>query len=125
MRTTVDKVIELLDEATVDEDIVESILESASVFVTAQLSSKITNLSLLTEIERWVAAHMVASTRERVSKEEGAGGAYIKYIGEWGKGLDGTSHGQMAIMLDTTGTLAALVQRKGQASMKAIPNFDK
>jgi hypothetical protein len=59
-----------------------------------------------------------------LSKEEGAGGAYIKFAGDWGRGLDGTSHGQMAVMLDTTGTLAALVQRKGRAYLKAIPNFD-
>ena len=124
MRTTVDKVIEILDDTSLEDAIIESFINGAYTFVTAQLSSKITNEDLLTEIERWVAAHMIASTRERTAKEEQAGGAQIKYTGQWGTGLDGTSYGQMAVMLDTTGTLAALVQRKGKASMRAIPNFE-
>lgn len=124
VRVTVDEVIEILDDTELDDDVILAFIGSANVFVTAQLSAKSLDASVLKEIERWVSAHMITMTRERVGKEAGAGGAYIKYAGEWGKGLNGTSYGQTAVMLDTTGTLEALAQGKGKASMKAIPNFD-
>ena len=106
------------------DPVITKYIESANVFVTHHLGTKITSDDLLEEIEKWISAHMIVATRERVGKEAGAGGAYIKYAGEWGKGLNGTSYGQMAIMLDPTSTLESLAQGKVQASVRAIPNFE-
>ena len=80
--------------------------------------------AVIEEIEKWIAAHMVTITRERVAREEGAGGAYIKYAGEWGAGLASTSYGQMAINLDTSNTLQALSEGKRTAMSRAIVSFD-
>jgi len=124
MRTTTDLVTNILDETTLDEDVIEAYINSANVFVTAYLGTKGLSDDLLANIEMWLAAHMIVVTRERAIKEAGAGGAYVKYAGEWGEGLLGSTYGQMAVNLDTTGTLINLAKQKSNAWTKAVPNFD-
>ena len=74
------------------------------------------------EIERWLAAHMIATTRERMGAEEGAGGAYIKYTGEYGQNLSSSPYGQMVLTLDSTGYFASLGRKA--ATITAIESFD-
>lgn len=123
MRTTIDSVKEIID-TDIDEDSIYGIIGSANVFVTSYLTGKGLADDLLKEIEKWVAAHMIASSRERFSKEEGAGGAYIRYAGTFGEGLLATSYGQVAITLDTSGTLLAIAKNKQKATTFAIPSFE-
>jgi hypothetical protein len=123
MRTTVDDVINILDNTSLDDDVIEGYINSANVFVTATLGTTLT-VAVLTEIEKWIAAHMITMTRERQSKEEDAGSAKIKWSGEWGKGLLFTSYGQMAVSMDTTGALNNIAKGKSNAWIYAIPNFD-
>lgn len=124
MRTTVEKVKDILDDTELDDDIIESFINSANIFVTASLSGKGLSDALLAEIERWLSAHMVASTRERTASKEAAGTASIEYSGKWGERLLSTSYGQTAVMMDTSGTLAAIAQGKIAAQIYAIPSFD-
>ncbi len=120
-RTTVDLVKDILDDTGLSDTIIESFIDGANTFVTANLGGKSLSTALLTEIERWIAAHMIASTRERTAKKAGAGGAEIEYTGYWSTGLNGTSYGQMAVTLDTSKTLEALAQGKLAAWSKAVP----
>lgn len=69
---------------------------------------------------RYLTAHMIASTRDRPAKSEEAGGAKIVYDGWLGSGLRGTSYGQLAITMDTTGILAQLTDQKKPAWIKAV-----
>ena len=124
MRTTVDDVINILDDTDLDEDVIEGFINSANVFVTALLGMKGLSTELLTQIEMWMSAHMIVSTRERQSKKEQAGTAMIEWAGKWGEGLLGTTYGQMAVTLDSSGTLNAIAKGKSFAWIKAIPNFD-
>jgi len=124
MRTNADAVTEILDDTQLTDDIIESFINSANVFVTAALGTKGLTETVLTEIERWIAAHMIVSTRERQSVKEEAGSAKIQWAGVWGSGLLGTTYGQTAVALDTSNTLAAIAKIKGNASIKAIPNFE-
>jgi len=78
---------------------------------------------LLKEIEKWLTAHMVASTVERMAKKEEAGTAKIEYAGDYGEGLHSTSYGQMVLTLDTSGRLATLMGRS--AKIYAIKSFTK
>ena len=123
MRTTVDLVKDILDDTELDEDVIESFINSANVFVTAALGTTL-GTSLLAEIERWIAAHMIVSTRERQSVKEEAGTAKIQWAGVWGSGLLSTTYGQTAVALDTSNTLSAIAKIKGSASIRAVPNFD-
>lgn len=121
-RVLPDEVIAIMD-TTLGEDDVQPYCDSAHVFVDALLASAGLTETILKEIEKWMAAHMVSLSKERQSKEEGAGTAYIKYAGEWAKGLEQTSYGQMAIALDPSGTLSNLSKGKGKAYTFAIPSF--
>lgn len=109
-RVTEEEVLEIMDN-DLEEDVISPFVISANVFVTQHLSGKLSE-DVLKEVERWVAAHMVASTKDRQIKDTGADNAYIKYTGYWSEGLNGTSYGQMAIALDATGTLAVLAKGK-------------
>jgi len=74
------------------------------------------------EIERWLTAHMIAMTRERMAEREEAGSANIKYLGKAGMGLEGTPYGQMVLDLDTTGSFASLGGKVVRTT--AIESFD-
>jgi len=81
---------------------------SANILVTQALGSSGLSDDVLTEIERWVAAHMIAVTKTRQATDEKAGTASVKYSGQYGANLSSTTYGQMALTLDTTGILATL-----------------
>jgi len=123
-RTNVNDLKKILDDSALAYSTLSAYIDSANVFVTATLTGQSLSTALLTEIEKWIAAHMVTITRERVAKKEGAGGAFIEYAGEWGRGLASTSYGQMAINLDTSETLQALADGKRTATSRAIISFD-
>jgi len=124
MRTTLQKVKDILDDTSLSDAILTSVIDSANIFVTESLTGKGLSDNALAEIERWLAGHMVAVTRERTAAKEGAGTAFIHYTGTWGEGLLSTSYGQTAVMLDTSGTLANIAKVKSSAWVKAVPNFD-
>jgi hypothetical protein len=62
----------------------------------------------LKEIERWLAAHFVALREPRDTLRGVAESRHQYETPAVGQFLNGTRYGQMAIMLDTSGTLAAL-----------------
>lgn len=124
-RTTAIKVKEILS-TTLSDAIVDAFILGANEIVTQVLGDD-TDLTDAhkAEVERWLSAHLIASTRERQAKQEGAGGANITYQGETGiAGLSGTMYGQQAMLLDTTGKLALSDGVKKQASVYAVPSFD-
>lgn len=107
MRTTVAKVRQIIDTELEDENIV-GIIEGASILLDQLFISISMPDTILTEIERWLTAHLIAISKERQAKKEGAGGAYIEYAGEYGSGFEATSYGQTAVALDYSGTLKGL-----------------
>lgn len=119
MRTNATDVKAILGSTLADAT-VESYITGANLTVTNLLTGKGLDDDTLEEIERWIAAHLIAVTRERTSKKEGAGGAFIEYTGEWGAGLSSTSYGQMSMMLDTTGTLKEFDKGKKSISIQAL-----
>lgn len=121
-RTNVADVKNIIETALTDP-IIEAYVNSANVFVTGTLDGKGLSDAVMEEIEKWIAAHMIASTRERMGKEEEAGGARIEYLGKYGEGLSSTPYGQMAIQLDTSGTLSSDLEVKKTAWSKAVTSF--
>ena len=118
MRTTPEEVRAII-ETGISADDMNAFITSASINVTSVLGTSLSE-DVLKEIERWMTAHMIASTKTRISKEEGAGGAYIKYAGEFGKMLESTPYGQMVLALDTTGKYAELA--KSKVKINVIPS---
>ena len=119
MRVTATEVKAILDNSSLSDAIVDNYIIDANALVNSVLGTGTS--VLLTSIERWMAAHMISCTRERMAQKEGAGGAYIEYVGTTGKELSSTPYGQMVLTLDTTGAMASLGLRK--ASIKAVTSF--
>lgn len=122
-RTTAAEVKEIMDGCSVSDVIVTSLITAASDLVTQVFSgdTSITD-TLLEEIERWLTAHMIASSLYRSTKTEGVGDASVSYTGNFGEGLKSTPYGQMVLTLDFTGKLAKV--GKQVASIYAITSFD-
>lgn len=81
-------------------------IRAASLIVDNRIGSAISSTDLLFEIERWLAAHLVAidvgkARRRQIDTAEEDYGYSI------GKGLDATPYGQQVKLLDTTGQLSA------------------
>lgn len=121
-RTTATEVKEIL-ETELDDDIVTAFIDAANELVTELLGTSSLSVTRLAMIEKWLSAHMVASTREQQAKSENAGGAGITYQGETAMGLDATMYGQQVKMLDTTGTLAQKIG-KARARITAVTSFE-
>jgi len=121
-RVIADELKEIIDTTRAD-GVLDTFITAANQMVTEHLGSSGLSDDQLKEIERWLAAHLLASTLELQVKSEGTKDANISYQGQTGKGLDFTSYGQMVKMLDTTGTLAQVVGMK-KASIYAVASFE-
>jgi hypothetical protein len=86
-RVTATEVKAIMDGVTLADAVIDSYIIGANTIVTDNLGSSTLSVAMLKEIERWLAAHLVAITRERTAKKEGAGGASIEYTGDWGEGF--------------------------------------
>lgn len=94
-------------------------ISAANVVVTEKLGSNGTiTAEHLKEIERWLAAHLVACSIERQTLKEKIGATAVEFVGNQqgsgGLGLGLTSYGQTVMIIDTTGVLANLGKRRGR-----------
>ena len=123
VRTTAAEVLQILDNCSLSSTIVDVFINDASITIDevfendTELSS-----SQLEAIERWLAAHMIASTLHRQTSKEQAGDASVTYTGRWDRQLESTSYGQMVLFLDTTGRMGNV--GKQRASIYAVKNFE-
>ena len=117
-RTNASDVKEILDSCTLSDPIVDAYITAANLLVTEILGDDSDIGSMITEVEKWFAAHMIASTRWRTTETEKVGDAAVKYTGKSGLGLDYTPYGQMVKQLDFTGKMSR-VDKKG-ASIYAV-----
>ena len=121
-RTTIEKVSAILSSAPADS-VVEEFIDSANLLVTEVLGSDTTlSAALKADIERWLAAHMIAVTLKRMPAKAGAAGASIEFLGKTGLGLSSTPYGQQVMVLDTTGSFRNLSDSK-PARLVAITSF--
>ena len=127
-RTTSAKVIQIMDDCTVSTTIIDSLITSASALLDKVFEddSEMTD-TVLTEIERWFVAHMIASGIQRTYRSEKLGDAEIAYtepvvyFGVGSKILSTTEYGRTVLILDFTGKLGRL--GKTNATVFAIPMF--
>lgn len=79
--------------------------------------------SHLAELERWLAAHLLASSMELQVSSETVGSASVSYtVPSGGLRLNSTTYGQQVLLLDVSGKLASL--GKGKVAIHAIQSFD-
>lgn len=111
VRVTEEEVKAIIDtELTVEQ--VEPFIAAASIMVDEYLSSKITNSTVLKEVERWLAAHLIASGPDPREQEVRIGTIEVNLEGRTGQGLAFSRYGQQAMLLDTSGTLKNIGKQK-------------
>ena len=126
MRTSIAEV-KLIIETTLTDPSILSFITTANTMVNNVLglaeseeSSSGSENSRYTEIEKWLTAHLIAMTRERMASKEEAGGAKIEYVGQTGLGLSSTPYGQMVLSMDTSGAFAIQEGAKRLVKWRAI-----
>lgn len=104
-RVTVDEVKQIITVPSTLE--IVPFIRAANLTVTSKLGSSTTlSTAQKKEIERWLSAHFIATSKVRQSRVDELGDAKIEYSGRYGLGLNATSYGQQVMLLDTTGVLA-------------------
>lgn len=84
-------------------------ITTANLLVTQHLGTSGLSTELLTQIEKYLAAHLVAlHPDERQLTEQKIGDSTDKYGGSFGDMLNFTQFGQTVQMLDHTGALAGI-----------------
>jgi len=121
---TVGDVEELMQDTTLDDTYVTSVLTTVDLVLTKvyEYYKGVIGSDLLTEIQKYYAAHIIASTTSRMGQEEKVGDASIKYLGSYTTGLNSTPYGQMVLLLDVSGLIAK--SNKSSASIYAVKSFD-
>ncbi len=124
IRTTSAEVLQIMDNCTVSTTIIDSFITAASALIDKIFEYDIDDMpsALLEEMERWLTAHMIASSLQRTTDTERLGDAEVKYTGKWGENLGSTPYGQMVMTLDYSGRMKNL--GKGRAGIHAVPQFD-
>ena len=90
-------------------------ITTASRIVTTYITPKYPKL-IAEEIELWLAAHFVSvSNHRQVKTAGGRESASTTYTGVFGKGLDSTTFGQTAKLLDSKKILAGMDSVKGSS----------
>ena len=112
----VDDVREVIDTDLGDAEIRRFI--NQAYFASKNLSGRLGDCGgngALAEIQAQLAAHFIAMSREFQTEQESiAGEASVRYRGKSGMGLQATTYGQNALMLDCSGTLAALGKKRAR-----------
>jgi len=117
-RVTAAEVKAIMDNCTLADATIEAFITPGSLLIDSAFGA--TDVDPLTiQIEKWLVAHMLASTIARTTSKEKVGDAEVTYTGTWGMRLESTPYGQMVLILDITGLLANF--GKMSASIYAVP----
>lgn len=115
-RVSAGQVKEVIDTSLEDDVILSSMINTANLYIDTHLLAVGHTDSMLQRIELYLAAHIVALTEERGSLKGGKVGDASEFLADvFSEGFRATRYGQLALSLDTSGTLARL----GQSTLKA------
>lgn len=98
---------------------IDAFITAANLLVTQVCTDSSLSVALLKEIERWVAAHFVA-IREPKALSRKAGPFSETSMSKVGLGLKVTHWGQQAMILDTSGALAAASESRIAADIEWV-----
>jgi len=123
VRTTADKVKEVIQTALGDLEI-NALIAHANRIVTTKLGGEGLTTALLTDIETWLTAHLIAVGKERAPEGEKIGDIWLTYPKYSTKEfLRTTSYGQYVLLLDTSGKMQeATKQQASIVVIKQVPD---
>jgi hypothetical protein len=108
-RTTPELVAGIIEVDSVSIPDLTPFIDVANAIVTEVCVPEEYDDTRLELIERWLSAHVYALRDPRTSSE--SAGVRLPTNSTYGMNFQGTSYGQMALLLDTKGGLAALSKR--------------
>ena len=126
-RVCASEVKQIISTSVEDEVLTANFIDTAHAFVEANLVGNTCELTdaILAKIEMYLAAHFVALA----SSDSGSGSLKFEKLGDasesydvsnLGAGLNSTSYGQTAVVLDTCGVLAGLATPMKRAEFRVI-----
>lgn len=115
-RTSLLLVCKEIDEDTPETETI-SFINSAHVLVCNTLDGYGISTTLITEIERYLAAHFAVLAYPSVQREQ-IGPMNNSFFGKLGTGLENTRYGQSAIAMDPTGILKEFSDGKRRIRMR-------
>ena len=120
-RVGADAVKEIIPTDLADDVVLTNMIDTANLFVDTHIAASGLTDAILTKIELYLAAHFVALTEERGGLLESEfGDAREQYADVYGKGFGSTRFGQLALSLDSTGTLAGLGTGELKAQFRVV-----
>lgn len=122
-RVSADDVRSIMDGIPQSTSVIEAFIAAGDNLVTDVLGASGLSATTLKEITRWLTAHMICTTLDRLGSDEKAGSASIKYNGEYKQNLSASPYGQMVLLLDTTGLFLAASVGKLPVNVFAVPSF--
>lgn len=118
-RTTEDAVKKILDTALTASEI-DWAVNDAHVFLEDVLANEGYSDERREVIERWYAAHLVATGRDPRVKSMRTGEGNVTFHGESGMGLSSTPYGQQVLRFESNGVLAAMDKGEGDAEIRTL-----
>ena len=116
-RVTSTEVKDIIETDLIDLD---PFIKTANAVISDALSADITagdvGAAILKEMELWLSAHFVA-IRDPQVKSEKVGEAVVTYLGQAGKGFQGTTYGQQATAIDPTGRLSQMGMKRAEVKV--------
>lgn len=116
------EILDILPDGTGMTDITITPYINIASDVVDDLDATVLDSTRLKDIERFLTAHLIMVTKDRMGTKERVGDAEVSYPNIFGPGLNASTYGQMVLQLDSTGTLANL--GKKVISITAITSFE-
>lgn len=108
----------------VDDLDITAFIKMANTYLNGLTWKSTVTEAILIDVETWLSAHLIAVSRDRTTIKEKVGEAQVDYVNEFDQGLKASPYGQMAIILDPSGTLLDLADSKKQATIQAVNQFE-
>jgi hypothetical protein len=113
--------VKAIINTSLTESQVTPYISDANAMVNSVLADEGLSDSLLTTIEKWLAAHFIAITKSRQPQYKKIGDGAESYP-KLGMNMQTTTYGQTAIAFDTSGKLANIGKKR--IKIEAVPSFD-
>jgi len=121
-RTDVTSVKAVIDTA-LDNEQIKLLINQANRVVTSILGATTLDAAQLEDIETWMAAHLIATGKERQPEEEKVGDVDVRFQKKPAEFLKSTSYGQMVLFLDESGLMQKATKQK--ATFNAIKQIQE
>ncbi len=112
--------VKLIFNTTMPDPQINAFIVTANLVVTENLADSGLSDERLTEIEKWLTAHLASTRDQRTQSETVDGRTTLSFQGKTGMGLDATYYGQMVKTLDTTGILSEMGAGLKRATIEMI-----